>query len=87
MKKNSKVIPFQAPTLKLMEKSVSQETVEALTRLLADAKRGEIAGFAYIALHQGTSYSGDVIGRAKQFPIYTLGLVKALEDLLVRRLR
>ena len=68
--------------LKVVQPIADKATVEALTKLLKEAKEGSVVGFAYVALHQGTSYSGDVIGRAKRFPIYTLGLVKALEQIL-----
>jgi hypothetical protein len=68
--------------LKIVTPVEDKATVEALTKLLEQAQKGAVVGLAYIALHQGAAYSGDVIGRAKSFPIYTLGLVRALEHLL-----
>lgn len=73
--------------LKLVQPREDKATVEALTKLLEQAKKGSVVGFAYVALHQGAMYSGDVIGRAKQFPIYTLGLTRALEQLLSSLIR
>lgn len=61
---------------------VDQHTVDTLNKLLEEARSGKIVGIAYVALHQGPDYSGDVIGHARQHPIFTLGVVKALERLV-----
>lgn len=68
--------------LRLVQPQADKATVEALTILLEKAKQGGVVGFAYVALHQGGQYSGDVIGRARRFPIYALGLVRKLENLI-----
>lgn len=66
---------------------VDEETVTALTQLLEAAQAGRIVGIAYVALHHGPDYSGDVVGHAKSHPIFTLGIARALEDLVAAHLR
>ena len=70
--------------LKLVQPQEDRATVEELTKLLEKAKTGAIVGLAFVAMHQGGEYSGDVIGRAKAFPVYTLGLIRALEAIVHR---
>lgn len=74
-------------TFRLVEPSVDAETVATLTLLLQAAQEGRIVGLAYVALHNGPDYSGDVVGRARQHPIFTLGIARALEDLVAEHLR
>jgi hypothetical protein len=59
-----------------------EDTVTALRSLLALAEAGQIRGVAYVALHTGNGYSGDVTGAALERPIYALGLAHILEDRL-----
>lgn len=56
------------------------DTVTALRMLLARAEAGEIRGLAYVALHNGNGYSGDVTGAALERPIYALGIAHILEE-------
>lgn len=56
-----------------------QETVTTVLRLLAEVMDGNVTGLAYVAIKRGGEYSGDVAGRLRGMPIYTLGLLKALE--------
>lgn len=65
--------------LSLVRKQADRATVEAISRLLADAEAGNITGIAYVVVKPGGDYSGDVAGRLSTLPIYTLGLLKALE--------
>ena len=83
-KKTKAPVLKMAPVLKLAQPSSSTETVETLLRLLSEARAGQVVGLAYVALHSGARYSGDVVGRARAFPLYTLGLCKALEDQLAK---
>jgi hypothetical protein len=73
--------------LALVGPRIDRETLEALEQLVADAKAGRIVGLAYVALHAGTDYSGDVVGRAKAHPIFTLGVCRALADTVTLNLR
>ena len=70
------------PSLQILDPPVDQHTIDTLSKLLDLARRGKITGGAYIALHQGPDYSGDVFGHARQHPIFTLGVVRALEELV-----
>ena len=40
---------------------VNEATVEALEDLLFEAQQGRVVGLAYVALHRGTAYSGDIV--------------------------
>ena len=64
-----------------------QDTVAALRILLSLAERGEIVGVAYVALHKGSCYSGDVTGSARDRPIYALGLAHVLEESVAKLVR
>lgn len=61
---------------------VSQDVVDSISELLIEAKRGQIPGLIYIALHNG-SYSADVLGTAKDARIYSIGLLRKLEHRLL----
>lgn len=64
-----------------------EDTVAALRLLLALAEKGEIVGVAYVALHKGSSYSGDVTGAARDRPIYALGLAHVLGESVSKLIR
>ena len=74
-------------SLHLVTPTVDRETVETLHRLLKEAQAGRIVGFAYVALHCGPDYSGDVVGHATAHPLFTLGVARALEDLVAHHPR
>lgn len=63
------------------------ELVDALEKLLAAARRGEVIGAAYVVLKKGAKYEGDVLGSALHNPVTALGLSKALEHQLLKLLR
>lgn len=62
--------------------AVDSETVAALERLLQQAQQGQAVGLAYVVLHQGHDYSGDVVGHATAHPLLVRGIVGALADLV-----
>ena len=66
----------------LVKPRADADTVDVLTELRDAATRGEIVGFVYVALHKGSSYSGDVVGAARANPILCRGLVGMLWDKL-----
>lgn len=69
-----------ATHLSLVQDRVDQETVEALSKLLAEARAGKVTGLAFVTIRRGGAYHGDVAGRLRGMPIYTLGLLHALEQ-------
>lgn len=76
------------PELSLVQSStVDPDTVAAVRQLLELVESGEIQSVAYIALHKGTRYSGDVTGAALTKPIFALGLVRILEEKLNQLVR
>ena len=70
--------------LKIVQPAVEQATVEALRKLQQQAEQGAIVGLVYVALYRGGDYQGDAVGRARRFPLYCLGLIRALEQILVK---
>lgn len=68
-----------ATRLSLVQDLADPETIEALSKLLAEARAGQVTGLAFVTIRRGGAYSGDVAGRLRAMPIYTLGLLHALE--------
>lgn len=69
------------PILSLVSDPVGDEdTLARLRELILMVESGEILGIAYVALHKGNGYSGDVTGTAKDRPVYALGLAHILEE-------
>ncbi len=69
---------------KLVEDTLSSDTVEALTVLLERAKRGELQGVAYVAMYRGRQYTAGVTGECRRNPTFTRGMVAGLDDELGR---
>lgn len=65
--------------VRLVQRQASQETIDVLTALLAEARRGEIVGLAYVAMHQRMHYTADVKGAAKTLRAYTVCALRHLE--------
>lgn len=63
-----------------MQSSCDQELINTLQGLLKLAQCGAITGLAYVTLEPGCAFSGDVVGSARQIPLLTMGIVKALEN-------
>ena len=69
------------PKLALIHRrDVSEETVQALSYLLREAKAGHVSGLAFVAFHNGYQFSTGVIGRSRELPTLTRGMVKHLDD-------
>lgn len=66
-------------SLQLVKQQPDKDTVETLQGLLRAAQDGRVSGFAYVALHDGQEFTGDAVGRAKESPFQTIGLLRALE--------
>lgn len=60
--------------------SVSSDTVDVLRYLLRLAEDGKLTGLAFVAIQHGPDYSTGVIGRARQSPTLTRGMIQVLED-------
>lgn len=74
-----------------MERSLSvvkvkpdTELIRVLTELLRAAEEGKLNGLAYTALFRGGGYDADVIGQARDHPIYLQGLVVELFTAVTR---
>jgi hypothetical protein len=70
--------------LKLVEPTVSPETVAVLTDLLQQAKAGQVVGVAFVAVHNLQDYTVDVAGVVRIRPTLIRGMVRALDDELGR---
>lgn len=64
----------------LVQGQVSNETVDALLALLAEARAGRIIGLAYVAIHPRREYSADILGAARQSPTFIRGTLLRLDD-------
>jgi hypothetical protein len=70
--------------LKIVEPTVSPETVAVLTDLLQKAKAGQVVGVAFVAIHNYQDYTVDVAGVVRIRPTLVRGMVRALDDELGR---
>jgi len=68
--------------LKRVVPSISGETIRELESLLMDAKQGKVTGLALVAMHDGADFTMNVVGRARFVPVYTLGMLHALQGLI-----
>lgn len=59
---------------------ISNETVDVLRYLLKQAEAGQLVGLAFVAIQHGSDYSTGVIGRARETPTLTRGMIDVLED-------
>lgn len=66
---------------------VSDDVVEALQYLLDEAKRGEVLGIAYVAQLKQRSFIADTAGEAHRNPLFSIGMVRILEEGLVQQVR
>lgn len=71
----------------LIPGTISKDTVEALQSLLRDAESGDIIGFVYAAMYKGRNFIVNTAGEAYQSPTFARGMVAALDDHLMDRVR
>ena len=71
--------------LTLVGNAPDRDTVETLTRLLAEARAGKVIGVAYVALHHHHEYSGDIVGQALNSPLLSRGICRCLEDTIAKK--
>lgn len=65
---------------KLVQDSISRDTVEALETLLAAAKEGDVTGIAYACTLKRQRYLTNVAGHCFRNPTFARGMVGALVD-------
>ena len=66
----------------LVSDEISHDTIEALTELLEDARRGELIGIAFAAMYKQRKFIVDTAGEAHRNPIFTRGMLACLDDKL-----
>ena len=71
----------------LLRDDISTDTIECLSTLLAQAKKGEVIGLAFIAILKRRNYVVNTAGEAHRNPTFTRGCVCALDDELGRRVQ
>jgi hypothetical protein len=72
---------------KLAPMHISNDVVEALTFLLEEATRGEVVGVAYVAQLKKSAFVVDTAGESHRDPLFSLGMVRILEEGLVHQVR
>lgn len=70
------------PPFHLVQDGLSTDTVKALEGLLAEAKKGELIGMAYVAMYRRREYTACATGEARRNPTFTRGMLAALDDVL-----
>jgi hypothetical protein len=73
------------PPFVLTQDTISGDTVKALTQLLADARKGEVIGVAYVAMYKQRQFIANAAGEAKRSPVFARGMVACLDDVLARQ--
>lgn len=72
---------------RLVTRTISHDTIEALSTLLDQAKRGDLIGVAFAAMYNEGGYLVDAAGEAHKSPTFARGMIKALDDKLREILR
>jgi hypothetical protein len=73
------------PPYRLVPDAVSGDTVKALQQLLAEAKKGQVIGVAFVAMYKQRQFIANAAGEAKRSPVFTRGMVACLDDVLARQ--
>lgn len=58
--------------------AVNKEVVDALTRILGQARKGEIEGLAVAAIYSDDRYHAFSVGRAAEDTVLTIGILQLL---------
>lgn len=75
------------PPFQLVQDTISRDTVECLEDLLAQARRGQVIGLAYVAMMKKREFIVNTAGEAYRNPTFTRGMVSALDDQLGERVK
>lgn len=73
------------PPFRLVQDTVSVDTVKALEQLLRMAKRGQVIGIAFAAMYKRREFIVNATGEAARSPVFARGMVAALDDALGRQ--
>jgi hypothetical protein len=77
--------PAATDTIRALAPPPNQAIVDRLEELLASARRGEVVGFAYVALSQDSDLCEyDVTGNVSAYRI--IGMLEALKHFVLGRL-
>lgn len=71
---------------RLVPDSISHDTVEALRELLDDAQNGRVIGVAFVVMYKRREFIGNAAGEALRNPVWTRGMLAALDDKLARQI-
>jgi hypothetical protein len=75
------------PPFVLVPDTVSHDTIACLETLLAQARRGQVIGLAYVAMLRKRAYIVNTAGEGYRNPTFSRGCVQALNDELGRRIQ
>lgn len=75
------------PPFRLALDRISNDNKEALAQLTDLEKRGELIGFAFVAMLKQRKFFVNVAGEAYRNPVFARGCVSALDDELGLRAR
>ncbi len=73
-------LPFR-----LVQDTISDDTVKALEKLLRMARRGQVIGIAFAAMYNRREFIVNAAGEAARSPVFARGMVAALDDALARQ--
>lgn len=68
------------PPFRLVPDDLSTDTVACLEQLLIMARENQLHGLAFVALVKGRRFIRNSAGECARNPLYTRGLVAALDD-------
>lgn len=74
------------PPFRLVESTVSTDTVEVLRELLTRARRGEILGVVVVSVERSRQYEFALTGEAARSPTFSLGAVTRLQFDIAKRI-
>lgn len=69
----------------LVADTLSNDTIECLEELLADARAGAVIGIAFVAVLKKRGYIVNSAGEAHRNPTFSRGMLRALDDRLGQR--
>lgn len=75
------------PPFRLVPVERSHDTVEALRELLEEAEAGEVVGLAFAAMYRRRQFITDTAGECHRNPVFTRGMIAALDDCVGERMR
>ena len=70
------------PPFRLAPYQISTDTVLACEQLLAEARRGDVIGIAFVVMRKQRSYWVYAAGECRRNPTFARGMVMALNDKL-----